>query len=53
MRTAQILLSFFAVTCVTWRSDWAWGLPLIVLTVLIHVLGLEFINQRVVRISNP
>jgi hypothetical protein len=29
-----------------WRADWAWGLPLIVLTVVIHVLSLEFINER-------
>jgi hypothetical protein len=28
-----------------WRSDWAWGLPLIVLTVVIHVLGLGLIGQ--------
>jgi hypothetical protein len=25
-----------------WRADWAWGLPLIVLTVLIHVSGRIF-----------
>ena len=28
----------------TWHADWAWGLPLIVLTVVIHVLGLGLIN---------
>ena len=33
-----------------WRGSWAWSLPLIVLTVLIHVLGLQFINDRVVRV---
>ena len=32
-----------------WSSDWAWGLPLIVLTVLLHVSGLGLISQRVVR----
>ena len=32
-----------------WRADWAWGLPLIVLTVLIHVSGLLVISQRVVH----
>lgn len=32
-----------------WRADWAWGLPLIVLTVLIHVSGLLFISQRVIH----
>ena len=35
---------------VSWRADWAWGLPLIVLTVVIHVLTLGLINQRGVRV---
>jgi len=35
-----------------WSADWAWGLPLIVLTVLIHVLGLVLINQRAARASS-
>jgi len=34
-----------------WGADWAWGLPLIVLTVVIHVIGLGLINQRVDRVS--
>ena len=32
-----------------WNADWAWSLPLIVLNVVIHVLGLGLINERVVR----
>ena len=32
-----------------WSADWAWGLPLIVLTVVIHVLGLGLIRQKVVH----
>jgi hypothetical protein len=32
-----------------WRADWAWGMALIVLTVVIHVIGLGLINQGVVR----
>jgi hypothetical protein len=32
-----------------WQADWIWSLPLIVLTVVIHVLGLGLINERVVR----
>jgi hypothetical protein len=32
-----------------WNTHWAWGLPLIVLNVVIHVLGLGLINERVVR----
>lgn len=34
-----------------WRADWAWSLPLIVLTVVIHVLGLGLINEKVVQVS--
>jgi hypothetical protein len=29
-----------------WYDDWAWGLPLIVSTVIIHVLGLYLINKK-------
>jgi len=32
----------------TWIGDWAWSLPLIVLTVVIHVCGLALIAERVV-----
>src|SRR5215469_7234750 len=35
-----------------WRADWAWGLPLIVLTVLIHVVGLAMTREAVLRIFN-
>ena len=30
-----------------WDSNWAWGLPLIVLTMVIHVCGLGLIHERV------
>jgi hypothetical protein len=33
-----------------WSSDWAWGLPLILLTVIIHVLGLGLIKRRTDRL---
>jgi hypothetical protein len=33
-----------------WSGNWAWGLPLIVLTVVIHVLGLGVIRQTVSRV---
>jgi hypothetical protein len=37
----------------TWSIDWAWSLPLIVLTVVIHVLGLGMISEWIVgRVSN-
>jgi hypothetical protein len=32
-----------------WHASWAWGVPLIVLNVLVHVLGLGFINEKVVH----
>ena len=35
----------------SWSGDWAWGLPLIVVTVLLHVIGLGLINQQAVRVS--
>jgi hypothetical protein len=31
----------------TWIGDWVWGLPLIVLTVVIHVCGLALIGERI------
>jgi hypothetical protein len=31
-----------------WGASWSWGLPLILLTVVIHVFGLAVINDRVV-----
>jgi hypothetical protein len=32
-----------------WDGNWAWSLPLIVVTVIFHVIGLVFINERVIR----
>jgi len=34
---------------VLWISDWAWSLPLIILTVVIHVLGLGLLHQTLVH----
>jgi hypothetical protein len=50
MRIATRALSIFFIIPTWWGNDWAWGIPLILLTVLIHVLGLGFINQRAVRV---
>lgn len=33
-----------------WSADWLWGCPLIVLTVIIHVLGLGFIGAKAIEI---
>ena len=32
-----------------WDGNWAWSLPLILLTVIFHIIGLVFINERVIR----
>lgn len=32
----------------TWSDNWAWALPIIVLTVLVHAFGLVLIHDRVV-----
>ncbi len=42
-------LATLSVNPLDWSADWAWGLPLIVLTVLFHVSGLGVISQRVVH----
>jgi hypothetical protein len=33
-----------------WEENWAWGLPLIVLNVSLHVTGLGFINAKIIEI---
>jgi hypothetical protein len=50
MIVGQSPLSFHLVIPGAWRVDWAWGLPLIVLTVIIHVASLGLMNQRGVRL---
>ena len=35
---------------VPWPTDWAWSLPLIVLTVLIHVFGLGLFNEQIIPV---
>ena len=34
-----------------WGANWAWGLPLILLTVVMHVFGLAIINDGVIRLA--
>jgi hypothetical protein len=36
----------------TWGADWAWGLPLIVLTVVFHAYGLGLLNKEVISRLN-
>ena len=35
-----------------WELDWLWGLPLIVMNVVIHAVGLMLIYREVIRIMN-
>jgi hypothetical protein len=52
MRTAQIALNFLLDDHRTWGADWMWGCPLIVLTVILHVLCIGYISQRAISIYN-
>ena len=45
-------LGFYVVVSNNWGADWAWGLPLIILTVVIHVLALAYINQKTSSVSS-
>jgi hypothetical protein len=45
-------LSLLVVTPTPWAVDWTCGLPLIVLTLVIHVLGLLFIDEKIARVKN-
>jgi hypothetical protein len=38
----------FEVATEAWSNDWAWGLPLIVLTVLVHAFALVEVRDRIV-----
>jgi hypothetical protein len=48
----QTILGFLIVNPLNWGVDWMCGLPLIVLTVLLHALGLGLISQRVIRVTS-
>jgi hypothetical protein len=52
MRVVETAFSLFVVSPVSWGADWAWGLPLIVGTVIIHVFGLGLIRHRTARFSS-
>ena len=32
-----------------WTADWIWGVPLIVVTVIFHVLGLGFLSRKAIQ----
>ncbi len=51
MNIALAVFTSFVVNPSSWSGDWAWGLPLIVVNVVIHVIGLGLIGQRMDRIT--
>ncbi len=51
MKIVTTALTFVVVTPFRWSADWAWGLPLIVFTVVIHVYGLLLISHNVERVE--
>jgi hypothetical protein len=50
MKIVHVALSSLIEVHAPWSADWVWGLPLIVITVVIHVLGLGFISQKAILI---
>ena len=50
MRNVIAVLDLHFAIPVEWRADWAWGVPMIVLTIVLHVLSLGLINQRGLRL---
>ena len=52
MTIIQLISSTLILDSFGWSANWAWGLPLIVLTVIIHVLGLGAIKKRAFRAFN-
>jgi hypothetical protein len=52
MRIISAILTKLPDAHLNWTADWLWGLPLIVMTVLIHVFGLGSIRHRTARFSS-
>jgi hypothetical protein len=52
MRIAHAAFNALFVNGFSFSDDWAWGLPLIVLTVVIHVAGLGFVSQKAVHVAS-
>jgi hypothetical protein len=52
MSIAQATLCFLLDDRAPWGTDWIWGCPLIVITVILHVLGLQSIGNRAVAVHN-
>jgi len=50
MSIAQFLSSLLVDEAWAWPADWAWGVPMIVVTVLIHALGLGLVRHAALRV---
>ena len=50
MRIELATLSFIQEPSPVWGVDWEWGAPLIVVTVIVHVLAMGFISQKAIQI---
>jgi len=53
MTIVLIFLKFSPELYEAWTADWAWGIPMVLLTVALHVLGLGVISQRVIELCGP
>jgi hypothetical protein len=49
MTIALAALVFLSDIRAPWSVDWVWGCPLIVITVIFHVLGLGFISSKAIQ----
>jgi hypothetical protein len=52
MGIAEAAVRFLPEVRAPWDADWLWGCPLIVVTVIIHVLGLGAISQKAIPIHD-
>jgi MFS superfamily sulfate permease-like transporter len=46
LRVDELFRTLIVDVPLSWTADWAWGMPLIVLTVLLHVLGLGLVKKK-------
>jgi hypothetical protein len=51
MMIADTALSPLEVDTFRWSADWAWGLPLIAITMVIHAFGLLLMTEKIERLS--
>ena len=49
---SEFLCALVANMRLAWSGDWAWGLPLIVFTVLIHMAGFGLLSRKALHASS-